>query len=88
MLIDSLRNTLEFPDYFRTDLKIGLRINRKKLTHELAFDLVNVTGAKNILSLTYSPDLAAQGQYPFIKEYQLGFLPLFYYRVDFEIGKN
>jgi hypothetical protein len=86
--IDSLRNTLSFPNYFRTDLKVGVRINRKKLTHELAFDLVNVSGSKNILSLTYSPDLAAQGQYPFIKEYQLGFLPLFYYRVDFGVGKN
>lgn len=81
--IDSLRNTLRFPDYFRADLKLGVRINAKKLTHEIAFDLVNVVGIKNVLTLTYSPDLAAMGQYPFIKQYQLGFLPLFYYRIDF-----
>lgn len=83
VVIDSLRNSQRFPDYFRADLRLGIRINRPKLTHELAIDLVNVFGTKNILNLTYSPDLAAQGQYPFLKSYQLGFLPLFYYRVDF-----
>ncbi len=83
VVIDSLRNSERFADYFRADLRIGIRINRPKLTHELAFDLVNIFDNQNILNLTYSPDLAAQGQYPFLKSYQLGFLPLFYYRVDF-----
>ncbi len=84
VLVDSQRNTLRFPDYFRTDLKLGVRINRKKVTHEVALDLVNIFGTKNILSLTYSPDLGAQGAaYPFYTQYQLGFLPLFYYRLDF-----
>jgi hypothetical protein len=83
VVIENERNTLRFPDYFRTDLKLGVRINAKKLTHEIAVDLVNIFGTKNVLSLTYSSDLAAQGKYPFVKEYQLGFLPLFYYRVDF-----
>ncbi len=88
VVVDSLRNTLAFPDYFRADLKLGVRINARKLTHEIAIDLVNVFGVKNLLALTYSPDLAAQGAYPFIKEYQLGFLPLFYYRVDIATGKK
>lgn len=87
VVIDSLRNTLRFPNYFRTDIKLGVRLNRKKVTHEIAFDLVNVFGTKNLLNLTYSSDLAMQGQYPFIKQYQLGFLPLFYYRLDFGVGK-
>lgn len=81
--VDSLRNTLQFPDYFRLDLKLGVRFNAKKVTHEVAFDLVNVLGIKNVLSLTYNPDLAAQGKYPFVQQNQLGFLPLFYYKVDF-----
>jgi hypothetical protein len=88
VVIDSLRNTLRFPDYFRTDIKLGVRLNRKKVTHEIAFDLVNVFGTKNLLNLTYSSDLAAQGAYPFIKQYQLGFLPLFYYKLDFGVGKK
>ena len=85
VVVDSLRNTLKFNDYFRTDLKVGVRINAKKrLTHEVALDLVNITNAKNLLSLTYSSDLASQGKaYPFYETYQLGFLPIVYYRIDF-----
>ncbi len=84
VVVDSLRNTLRFAPYFRSDLKLGVRLNAKRLTHEIAVDLVNVTGQKNVLSLTYSSDLAAQGNAnPFYTTYQLGFLPIFYYRVDF-----
>jgi hypothetical protein len=89
VVVDNQRNTLAFKDYFRADLKIGVRINAKKVTHEIAFDLVNVTNSKNLLSLTYSSDLAAQGSaYPFYNQYQLGFLPLFYYRIDFGVKRN
>lgn len=88
IVVDSLRNTLRFPAYFRADAKVGARINGRRLTHELAVDLVNVAGIKNVLNLTYSPDLAAAGTDPFIREYQLGFLPLFYYRVDFGFKRN
>lgn len=83
-IYDSLRNTLQFKPYFRLDLKLGIRINGKKLTHEIAVDLINVLGTKNILSMDYSSFLAEQGSsYPFYTEYQLGFLPIFYYKVDF-----
>lgn len=88
VVIDSQRNTLQFPNYFRADIKLGVRINRAKLTHEIAFDLVNILGTKNVLSLTYSDDLAQLGQYPFTKQYQLGFLPLFYYKVDFGLRRK
>jgi hypothetical protein len=67
---------------------LGTRINARRFTHEIAIDLVNILGNKNVLSMIYSPDLAAQGANPFIKQYQLGFLPLFYYRVDFGSGKQ
>lgn len=86
VVIDSLRNTLRFKDYFRTDIKLGIRINAKRLTHEIAIDLVNILNTRNVLSQTYNYDLAAQGAYPFVTQYQLGFLPLFYYRVDFGIN--
>lgn len=83
VVLDSLRNSERFANYFRADLKLGIRINRPKVTHEIAMDLVNIFGTKNVLNLTYSPELATQGQYPFLKSYQLGFLPLFYYKMDF-----
>lgn len=74
------RNTLQFSPYRRFDVKIDYKINRNRLTHTIAFDLVNVLGIKNILSLSYAP----QPDGTFIKqEYQLGFLPVFFYRVNF-----
>ncbi len=76
-------NSLQFRDYFRADLKLNYRINGKKknITHEIAVDIVNLTGVKNILSLTYAPDSNTGS--PFVENYQLGRLPIFYYKVDF-----
>lgn len=83
VVVDSLRNTQQFKDYFRMDIKLGVRINAKRLTHEIALDLVNILNTKNVLSNSYNYDLVSQGAYPFVTQYQLGFLPLFYYRIDF-----
>lgn len=84
VVIDSLRNTLQFRHYFRWDVKIGFRANRKKVTHEFGIDIINVLNTKNILSLTYVPYSHSTSNYsPIREEYQLGFLPLFYYRIDF-----
>lgn len=80
--IDSLRNTKRFKNYFRWDLKVGFRANRKRVTHELGLDIVNVLSTKNVLSLTYTPN--PKNPTDVVREnYQLGFLPLFYYKVDF-----
>ncbi|MBU1820428.1 MAG: TonB-dependent receptor [Bacteroidetes bacterium] len=77
---DAGRNTLQFAPYRRFDIKTEYKINRAGLTHTIAVDLVNVLGIQNQLSLSYAP----QPDGSFIKqEYQLGFLPVFYYRIDF-----
>jgi hypothetical protein len=80
---DHLTNTLQFRDYFRQDLRISYRINSKRVTHEIALDLINISGTKNIMGLSYAPDPANPLANPMREEYQLGFLPLFYYRIDF-----
>lgn len=79
VFVDTLKNTLRFRPYFRSDIKVNYRVNSKKVTHELGLDLINVFGIKNILSVTYS--LSVPGKT--LETYQLGFLPLFYYKVDF-----
>ena len=82
--VDSLRNSLRFPDYFRFDIKLGLKINSShRLTHEIALDLVNVLDTKNVLSLSYAPDPRNPLADPLRRQYQLGRLPLFYYKLDF-----
>lgn len=90
VVIESQRNSLQFKNYFRADLKLGYRLNSKKVTHEIAVDLVNVFNTKNILSYTYSYELYRQtnGAEPFYYQYQLGFLPLFYYKIDFGIKRK
>lgn len=77
--INAQKNTLTFGSpYRRLDIRISWKINAKKVTHEFAMDLVNVTNRKNILKYSYisEPPYAHQ-------TYQLGFLPLFYYKLDF-----
>ena len=81
--LDSKRNEKQFNDYFRADIKIGVKINTKKLTHEIAIDLVNILNTKNVLSLSYVYDPSRSPAHSFREEYQLGFLPLFYYKIDF-----
>ena len=86
IFIDQDRNTQQFDDYFRLDIKTNLTWNRPETTHELGIDFVNILGTENILKLTYAPDemdLNDPDYTPVRKEYQLGFLPIFFYRMDF-----
>jgi len=73
-------NELQLRNYFRTDLRIGYRKNRKKFTDELALDLQNLTNQRNIYNLMYDID---EGTY---KEMLLqGFAPMLTYRINFSL---
>lgn len=77
--VDAQKNSISFgSNYARFDLRIAYRINGKKVSHELAIDLVNVTNRQNILKYSFINEPPYSKQ-----EYQLGFLPLFYYKIDF-----
>jgi len=68
----------QLPAYFRTDLKLSYRINRRRLTHEMSLDLQNFTGHQNVFTRTYNSrtqHLATQ--------YQIGFFPVPQYRILF-----
>ncbi len=80
---DRLRNTQQLPAYFRTDLRINYKLNRTKVTHEIALDLINIFNTRNVLKLTYAPDSQNPDASSIRREYQLGFLPIFYYKIDF-----
>ncbi|SDL25301.1 Outer membrane receptor proteins, mostly Fe transport [Catalinimonas alkaloidigena] len=81
--VDSLRNSWQIRPYFRVDLRISYRLNRPKVAHEFSLDLVNILDRQNVLNLTYAPNEFDPNASPIREEYQLGFLPLFYYRIDF-----
>jgi hypothetical protein len=80
---DDKVNTLQFAPYNRLDFRVAYKVNYKKVSTEIALDLINILNTKNILGLSYSPDPANIQADPLIKNYQLGFLPLFYVKVDF-----
>lgn len=81
IFLDEGYNESQFKDYFRADIKINYKLNTKKLTHEIGLDLVNVLGIENILAVTYAPTPDDPQRITYSN--QLGFLPLFYYRIDF-----
>ncbi len=85
---DSLFNERKFKDYFRMDVKISWKLNANKITHEIGLDLVNVLNTRNLLSLTYAPNLAEPTAEPIAEKTQLGFLPIFYYRIEFKLAKT
>jgi hypothetical protein len=80
--LDAGYNERRFDNYFRLDMKLSWSMNARKTTHEIGIDLVNILNTKNILGLTYDPG-SAQG---YTERLQLGFLPLFYYKLDFKLG--
>ncbi len=66
-------------DYFRWDLKVGVRFNSKKgLTQEFFVDVQNVTNRQNIFSQTYDDSIKA-----IRPTYQLGLFPVVQYRITF-----
>ncbi len=58
-------------------IKTEYKINKNRLTHTFAVDLVKVPGIQNQLSVSYSPEPRYYRQ-----DYQLGFLPIFSYRSE------
>lgn len=81
-------NTRRFKNYFRLDFKVNWKYNAKKTTHEIGLDLVNILNTKNILSLAYAPSLSDPSAEPIAQKRQLGFLPIFYYKIDFRFVKK
>lgn len=65
-------------NYFRTDLRIGVILQRKRATHELAIDIVNVTNHKNVYREKYNSDTQKTKTY-----YQQGIFPMGLYRINF-----
>ena len=83
VVVDELKNTKQFRPYNRFDLRLTYQINLNKVTHELSVDLINIFNTRNILKKTYIADMDTISKGRVENEYQLGFLPFFYYRVEF-----
>lgn len=63
--------TRRYPNYFKTDLNVGMKTNYKKYAVEWFFELGNITNHKNILMQYYNKNKERN-----IYTYQNGFMPM------------
>jgi hypothetical protein len=70
--------TNRYNNYFRTDLRFGIKVNGRKASQEWALDLQNVTGYRSIFMEGYDPR-----KDEVYEVYQQGFMPMFLYRIQF-----
>lgn len=68
----------KYDDYFRTDLRLGIKINKKRLNHEWGIDLQNITGYRSVFMEAFDTT-----RVELYKVYQQGFVPMFLYRIQF-----
>lgn len=68
----------QIADYFRADIRAGLKLDLKKVSQEWAFEIKNITGRQNEFNSDYDPVNNV-----ITKEYQLGIFPVFLYRIFF-----
>ena len=67
-----------YNDYLRVDLRVGMKINSRRITQEWGVDLQNITGYRSIFMEGYD---ARKNEIYTI--YQQGFMPMFLYRIQF-----
>lgn len=67
-----------FDDYLRADLKVSYRINARKVTHEFALDIQNITNRDNEFARIYDPRTNTVHT-----QYQIGLFPVPQYRILF-----
>lgn len=65
-------------NYFRLDFRTGFVFQQRRLTHEIAFEITNITNHKNEFTRIY--DESADN---IVSEYQQGFFPMGMYRLSF-----
>jgi len=75
---DSRAYSLQYPHYFRADVKTFLRLQGKKMTQEWGIDIQNITNHQNVFQQQYS---RAQEQVTTV--YQIGIFPVPQYRILF-----
>jgi glyceraldehyde-3-phosphate dehydrogenase/erythrose-4-phosphate dehydrogenase len=64
--------------YYRFDLGFSYKINKQSATHSFSLDIQNVTNHQNLYFSWYDNDKGVVK-----KVYQMGFFPLFNYRIEF-----
>jgi hypothetical protein len=70
--------TLRQPDYFRIDLQLSLKINKRRTTQTIKIDAQNITNRQNIFGYYFDPKSSQ-----IRTATQLGFVPVISYKIEF-----
>ncbi len=70
--------SLQNPAYFRTDLRLSMKWNRKHVTSTLSLDFQNVTNRLNVFNQSYD-----ETKNKIVTNYQTGIIPILNYKVEF-----
>jgi len=68
----------QFDDYIRPDIRIAFRLDGKRVSQELAFDIQNFINHKNPYMMTFNVETGKEEMI-----YQLGIFPMVQYRIVF-----
>lgn len=72
------RYEIRYDDYFRLDVGVNYRINKKKVSHLISLDIQNMTNRKNIFMTYFDRDALKT-----VKVYQTGLIPILSYKLEF-----
>ncbi len=70
--------TLQNDAYFRTDLRVSIKWNRRHFTSTLSLDLQNVTNRLNVFGQSYDEE-----KNQVVTNYQTGLIPILNYKIEF-----
>lgn len=70
--------TLQNKDYFRTDLRVSITWNRRRLTSTLSLDIQNITNRLNVYSQWYDSE-----KKEIVTIHQTGLIPILNYKIEF-----
>ena len=78
VLMEDIAYTENYGDYFRWDVKVGVRLNRPKVSHQFFVDFQNVSNRQNEFVRRYNPVTDRINTVE-----QIGFFPDVMYRIQF-----
>jgi TonB dependent receptor len=70
--------SLQNPAYFRTDLRVSIKWNRRYFTSTLSLDIQNITNRLNVFSQSYDSE-----KNKVITNFQNGLIPILNYKIEF-----
>lgn len=68
----------QLPNYFRSDIRLSITWNRKRMTSTLSLDIQNVTNRKNVGGRVYDPKTQTVKTY-----FQAPIIPILNYKIEF-----